>query len=94
MVLRSGGLRSPWGEPITQTSRLSDLKNGKVKMRRKNGPGRKTTLAVAWRLGAGSRQWKYGWELSRGMWKDEAGELSQSRSRENSKGSSKKCRAI
>lgn len=33
---------------------------------------------------------KYGWKLSRGTWRDEAEELSQSRSPENSKGSSKK----
>ena len=65
-----------------------------MKVEKKNDAGRRYSICSSLEI----RGWlkvdeNYGWELSRGTWGDEAEELSQSRSRENSKGSNKKWRA-
>lgn len=60
-------------------------------MRKKNDPGRRDSICSNLEIGGWLKvDEKYGWKLSRGTWRDEAEELSQSRSLENSKGSSKK----
>ena len=38
------GLRIPWREPITQASRVRDLKSGKLKARKKNDPERRDSI--------------------------------------------------
>ena len=88
-----GGPRSPWREPITQPGRVRDLKKEQV-VRKKNDLGRRDSLCNVLEIGGWFKAVDdYGWELSRGIWRDEPGELSQSTSCSSRKGTSKKCSA-
>lgn len=91
MVLSSRGLRNPWREPITQAGRVRALENGKLKVRKRKIQKGETAFCNSLEVGGWLKAMqKYGLQLSGRMQRNEAGELSQSRSCGNLKGSSKK----